>query len=293
LLSESVAILPNPINERCKVEDEKDQFCTECKKSHNPKPFFLKVTMTEADHENRCRQNSREICKKEGYPLLITEWSASYSSRDAVHDSYYSAPFILSTLKECEGYADMMSYWTYTDIFEEVGPAEKPFHGGFGLINMQSLPKPSFYAYEFLGKLGKNRLECDDKDAYVCRSDSEMQILFWNLVHPDQDLPNSEYFSKPCEAKKIDDAKIEISGLESNRKYNISVETIGYKSGDVYNAYLDRNFTELPTREEIKELIERSVPKKTICVIKSNNEGKVTLTVPQSENQVDLVRISL
>ncbi|MBE6608933.1 MAG: hypothetical protein E7633_10320, partial [Ruminococcaceae bacterium] len=234
-----------------------------------------------------------EICKKEGYPLLITEWSASYSSRDAVHDSYYSAPFILSTLKECEGYADMMSYWTYTDIFEEVGPAEKPFHGGFGLINMQSLPKPSFYAYEFLGKLGKNRLECDDKDAYVCRSDSEMQILFWNLVHPDQDLPNSEYFSKPCEAKKIDDAKIEISGLESNRKYNISVETIGYKSGDVYNAYLDRNFTELPTREEIKELIERSVPKKTICEIKSNNEGKVTLTVPQSENQVDLVRISL
>jgi beta-xylosidase len=30
-----------------------------------------------------------------------------------------------------------MSYWTFTDIFEENGPVPSPFHGGFGLINFQ------------------------------------------------------------------------------------------------------------------------------------------------------------
>jgi xylan 1,4-beta-xylosidase len=32
-----------------------------------------------------------------------------------------------------------MSYWTFTDIFEEAGPRTTPFHGGFGLLNYQDL----------------------------------------------------------------------------------------------------------------------------------------------------------
>jgi len=61
-------------------------------------------------------------------PLHYTEWSTSYSP---------------------------LSYWTFTDIFEESGPVPSPFHGGFGLINFQGLRKPSFYAYEFLHRLSK------------------------------------------------------------------------------------------------------------------------------------------
>jgi xylan 1,4-beta-xylosidase len=66
-------------------------------------------------------------------PLHYTEWSASYSPRDPVHDSYISAAYILSRLKGIEGHAASMSYWTFTDIFEESGPVPSPFHGGFGL----------------------------------------------------------------------------------------------------------------------------------------------------------------
>ena len=28
-----------------------------------------------------------------------------------------------------------MSYWTYSDLFEEPGPPTAPFQGGFGLLN--------------------------------------------------------------------------------------------------------------------------------------------------------------
>ena len=41
-----------------------------------------------------------------GLPLHYTEWSASYSPRDPVHDSYVSAAYILSKLKGSEGFAD-------------------------------------------------------------------------------------------------------------------------------------------------------------------------------------------
>ena len=38
-----------------------------------------------------------------GLPVFFTEWSTSYTPRDAVHDSYISAPYILSKLKACQG----------------------------------------------------------------------------------------------------------------------------------------------------------------------------------------------
>ena len=99
-------------------------------------------------------------------PLHYTEWSTSYSPRDPVHDSYISAPYILSKLKGSEGYADSMSYWTFTDIFEENGPVPSPFHGGFGLLNFQGLRKPSFYAYQFLNKLGDTELVSNDAEQF-------------------------------------------------------------------------------------------------------------------------------
>ncbi len=232
-------------------------------------------------------------CHSEDYPLLITEWSASYSSRDTVHDSYFSAPFILEIIKQCESNADMMSYWTYTDIFEEVGIGQTPFHGGFGLINTQSLKKPAFYSYKMLSELGDDQLVCDDKSAYVCRKNDEIEVLFWNSVIPKQDAPNTEYFARPLPTTSIEDASITLLGFEAGKEYKIEVETVGYKMGDVYNAYLDMNLTDTPTREETAALAEASLPKQTHFTVKANIDGVIEFSLPQTENQVDLIRINI
>ncbi|MBQ8408631.1 MAG: glycoside hydrolase [Clostridia bacterium] len=229
----------------------------------------------------------------EGYPLLITEWSASYSSRDPVHDSYFSAPFILRIIKECEGQADMLSYWVYTDVFEEVGVGKTPFHGGFGLFNLQSLKKPAYHAYAMLNSLGDDELACDDKNAYVCRKENEVQVLFWNSVILKQDAPNVEFFTRPLPAKEIEDARVTLSGFEAGKAYEVKVETVGYKMGDVYNAYLDMGLTDTPTREQTHALAEASKPKQTSFSVKANADGVLELTLPQSENQADLVKIKL
>ena len=44
-----------------------------------------------------------------GLPLYFTEWSASYTSLDPVHDSYISAPYILSKLEGSQGSLQGMS----------------------------------------------------------------------------------------------------------------------------------------------------------------------------------------
>lgn len=231
------------------------------------------------------------VCKKEGLPLFITEWSSSFSNTDPVHDSYYNAPYVLRAIKRSEGFADLFSYWVYTDIFEENSPQRKPFQGNFGLINVQSIPKPTYYAYTFLHRLGDTELLCDDEDCYVCKSENAVQILLWNIKKPETKEGNRKYFARPLPAPVIDDTQIRLEGMKPNQVYRLTVETIGYKSGDAYNAYLDGNFTELPTREETEALIEASKPKKAISQATADENGILAFSVPQTENSADLIVI--
>ena len=105
-----------------------------------------------------------------GLPLYFTEWSTSYTPRDSVHDSYISAPYILTKLKASQGLLQGMSYWTYTDLFEEPGPPTAPFQGGFGLLNPQGIRKPAYFAYKYLHALA-GRQPRDERSAgdVVCK----------------------------------------------------------------------------------------------------------------------------
>ena len=54
-------------------------------------------------------------------PVLVTEWGPSYSPRDPVHDSYFCAAWILNRLRQLPSGVEAMSYWTFSDQFEESG----------------------------------------------------------------------------------------------------------------------------------------------------------------------------
>ena len=190
-------------------------------------------------------------------PLHYTEWSASYSSRDPVHDAYFSAAYILTALKQCAGKADSMSYWTFTDVFEEAGIPPSPFHGGFGLINLQSLRKPSFYAYQFLHRLGDEQLSSADRWATICRSREGVQALIWDYSLPDQDAANQIYFKRDLPAKPKGKVDVVIKNMPAGR-YRIDIYGVGYHRNDVYSEFLALGSPANPSREQIADLSKRN-----------------------------------
>src|SRR5439155_24380607 len=170
-------------------------------------------------------------------PLHYTEWSTSYSPRDPVHDSYISAPYILSKLKGAEGYAESMSYWTFTDIFEENGPVPSPFHGGFGLVNFQGLRKPAFYAYQFLNRLGDVEIASSDSDSWACRDARGAQLLFWNYTPPATKESDQKFFARDWPAKDFGLVRVVFKSLPPG-SYQLNIYRVGYQVNDVYTAYL-------------------------------------------------------
>ncbi len=224
-------------------------------------------------------------------PLLYTEWSTSPSSRDLVHDSYFSAAFIVNALKRSSGLAQAMSYWTFTDVFDEGGPAPTPFHGGFGLVNLQGLHKPSYYAYEFLHQLGNEELQCNDACATVCRSHNGVQALVRNFTSLNQDGSDYVFFKRDLPAKPLAPAMLTLTNLPGG-KYQLEIFGTGYRRNDVYDDYLDLGSPTDLTREQVKMLAENDsgapMTRETV-EIKADEEFQRTL--PMRENDVYLVTL--
>lgn len=193
-----------------------------------------------------------------GLPLHYTEWSTSYSQVDPVHDSYVSAPYILSKLKGSEGHAESMSYWTFTDIFEEGGPVRTPFHGGFGLLNFQGLRKPTFYAYQFLNRLGEDELTNGDAESWACRDTrGGIQVLLWNFTAPATTESNQLFYSRDVPAKDFGTVRVDLASLPAGA-YRMKIYRVGYQVNDVYADYLKLGSPRTLTREQVRELAAKS-----------------------------------
>src|SRR5690606_33279480 len=93
----------------------------------------------------------------------------------------FAATFITRSYLRCATLADSISYWTFTDVFEEGGAGIGPFHGGFGLVNENGVHKPTFHAFEMLGRLGDRLLRAMD-DGVVTRDSrtSAVSAVFFN-----------------------------------------------------------------------------------------------------------------
>ncbi len=118
-------------------------------------------------------------------PLIWSEYNAAYDNESAVTDSIYMGPWLANTIAQCDGMTEMMSFWTFSDVFEEQGVVKTPFYGGFGLVAAGNLPKPSFYALEVLHRLGEQRIDNSNSDVLVTRTaDGSLVVAVWNLVNP-------------------------------------------------------------------------------------------------------------
>jgi len=174
----------------------------------------------------------------------------------------HEAAYILQKMKQVGNAANSMSYWVFTDIFEESGPRFTPFHGGFGLLNYQGIKKPAYYAYSFMNKLGETELQNQDKESWACKNSSGgMQVLFWDFTntHPGDSVNNQTYYIRNLPSKAKGTVRVEAKGIPSG-KYKLEIYKVGYKVNDAYTTYFSMKRPNQLTIQQVNE-------------IKSKNDG--------------------
>jgi xylan 1,4-beta-xylosidase len=96
---------------------------------------------------------------------------------------------VAKTALEASDLVQGYSFWTFSDIFEENYFPSVPFHGGFGLLSLHGIAKPTYRAFELLHRLGTERLLVDGLhetiNAWVTRRDlASIKALIVNHALP-------------------------------------------------------------------------------------------------------------
>jgi xylan 1,4-beta-xylosidase len=232
-----------------------------------------------------------EASSKPGLPLYFTEWSTSYTPRDPVHDSYISAAYILSKLKATEGAVQGMSYWTFSDLFEEPGPPTMPFEGCFGLMNPQGVRKPAYFAYKYLHQLGENEVKTNDAQSYVTRAGNAVQVLAWDWQQPKQEKSNRPFYTKVQPTHDAAPLKLDLKGLRPGA-YTVSVYRTGFKANDAHTAYLEMGSPKTLSGEQVAKLQALTVDRPELRKVTVGAKGQASVQVPMRANDVVLVKIA-
>jgi xylan 1,4-beta-xylosidase len=196
-------------------------------------------------------------------PLIWTEFNASYMNEPDVTDSTYMGPWMADTIRQCDGLVDMMSYWTFSDVFEEQGVVKTPFYGGFGLIAVDDIPKPAFAAFQLLHQLGDQRIAVDSDSALLTkRKDGTLVLAVWNYAPPGQGGSSKT-------------VTLELKGTKARQTV---ISRVDHEHGDVRPLYERMGSPRYPTSKQIQELRHASeLPAPEVRALKN---GTFTLTLP-------------
>jgi xylan 1,4-beta-xylosidase len=196
-------------------------------------------------------------------PLFWSEFNASYKNESDVTDSTYMGPWLASTISQCDGLVDSMSYWTFSDVFEEQGVVKTPFYGGFGLIAEDGIPKPAYNAFKLLHELGDERVSLPSKTSLLTRrNDGTLVLALWNYAPPGEDG-----------APKI--FTLRLKGTNAEHAF---ISRVDHDHGDFRSTYEKMGSPRYPTQEEIRQLRQATdLPPPEDQPIKN---GQVTITIP-------------
>ncbi|HXM20784.1 MAG TPA: hypothetical protein VN948_05925 [Terriglobales bacterium] len=196
-------------------------------------------------------------------PLIWSEYNASYKNEPEVTDSTYMGPWLADTIRQCDGLVSVMSYWSFSDVFEEQGVVKTPFYGGYGLIAAGGIPKPAYNAFKLLHKLGDQRIALDSDSALLTRGHGGTLVLaLWNYAPPDQTgLPRTVTLH-----------------FKNAKPRRATISRLDREHGDVHPVYEKMGAPRYPTRAQIQDLRRAAeLPNPETRKLKN---GELTLTLP-------------
>lgn len=220
-----------------------------------------------------------------GTPLIMGEWNSSAGPLAFNHDEKNNGAFIIKTLNELKDVIDGSLYWNLSDIFEEFGLQYLPFHGGYGLFTVNSIPKSSYNAFRLLNMTDGEELvsegSCDiGVLAGYDKTGGKINILLYNYTEPGTE----------CAEPK--GAVIVIKGINS--------ETVSYKSysicdesGSPYEWWRELGSPEYLTPDTMQFLYEKSkMAVQTGVIFKERNNQEYRFEETLNPGDVRLIQIS-
>jgi xylan 1,4-beta-xylosidase len=208
-------------------------------------------------------------------PLIFSEYNASYANEPDVTDTVFMGPWLATTISQCDGLTEAMSYWSFSDVFEEQGIIKTPFYGGFGLVAEDGIAKPALNAFAMLHQLGNRRIKVDSDSALATRrDDGAIAIALWNYAPPFG--TGASYTPPPADRGPSKTFNLRLAGASPNA--DVQIWRLDADHGNVVKTYDAMGRPAFPTRAQIAQLQAAGKPSPPQTAALSN--GSLTITIP-------------
>ncbi|MBR1584404.1 MAG: hypothetical protein IJ662_02560 [Clostridia bacterium] len=106
------------------------------------------------------RKNAARVRAQAGdLPVFYTEWNENAIFSAYTNDTRKVAAYDVKMALAVSDHVTGSSIWCFSDIFEELHPFPQEFHGGFGMLTQNGIPKPVYHAMKLLSDAPDTRID--------------------------------------------------------------------------------------------------------------------------------------
>lgn len=124
------------------------------------------------------RQTLRELGFAGEY--WVTDWGFSLANRNYMQDSCFRGAAVLRQLLNAQGAAEAFGVFCATDLLSAYGDVGSVLTGSAGLLSQGGVHKPVYYAYRFLGTLGRRQLCRTEHCIITAEGERDIRIICFN-----------------------------------------------------------------------------------------------------------------
>lgn len=218
-----------------------------------------------------------------GLPVHITEFNSSYRPDNPVHDTAFHAAYLAPVLAHGGDHADSFSYWTFSDMFEEIGVPTALFHGGFGLLTHRQVRKPTYHLYAFMARMGQELLARGDDHLVTRHPDGRVTLLAWSPVDATGQTPGPR-----SHALRL---SVPVGPPAASGEAFVRRSTVDEEYGNAYTAWRHMGSPRSPKPGQLEVLHEAAEPARTHRRLRLE-DGRADLALTLSRHEISLVELT-
>jgi xylan 1,4-beta-xylosidase len=230
-----------------------------------------------------------------GLPLFMGEWNSSAGPYAVNHDERNNAAFIVKTLVELRDVIDGSLYWNVSDIYEEAGFHYTPFHGGYGIFNVNGIRKSSYHAFAFLHEVRGHEIplaiDAPPSCGALASYDEASRCLSVIAYHYQEPTSGSASERDSVTAGNPWRLSLELAGAPTAAA-SLSVRSVTEESGSAYELWLEMGSPDYLTLAAHQELVERSEPARRHEVVRADANGVLPAAVDLAAGDIVLLQFS-
>lgn len=248
------------------------------------------------DYMRSCLEFAAKVIEREKLltRLVVTEWNFTVFNRNLMNDSVYKGAWMVKNLFDCMNLANVLAYWTGSDLYAECNDQAAFTSGNVGLLTKDGVKKPVWYAIEFMNCL----------ERFICKKTENVIVTrgkyknFKIVCHNFKPV-NYKYYMKPEDDISLEDMELffddrrllriyfELPALPEGI-YRIKFLRINKSCGSVLDEWIAMSGPEYMDGDDIDYLKKRCVPQLTVRTYKEKN-GKIAFTTMLEPNEIQLI----